>query len=96
MLPGSGCRQEQARPMRCQPTLCFRQSPECADASRCWRAAPGRDRHSSVLLGGVTALCVDAFVWLTSLTHPRLGTSASTWGIFDQGVWLLSRFQTPL
>jgi hypothetical protein len=56
---GTGCRQEQARPMGCQPTPCFRQSPECADASPCWRAAPGRDRQR-VLLGGVTALFVDA------------------------------------
>ena len=57
-------------------------------------AAPGRDRQG-VLLGGVTALFVAAFVWLTWLTHARLGTFGFDLGIFDQGVWLLSRYQTP-
>ena len=37
------------------------------------------------------ALLVDAFVWLTWLTHARFATFGFDLGIFDQGVWLLSR-----
>jgi len=51
---------------------------------------------SGVLLGGMTALFVDAFVWLTWLTHARFGTFGFDLGIFDQGVWLLSRSRIPL
>jgi uncharacterized membrane protein len=41
------------------------------------------------------ALFVGTFVWLTWLTHARFGTFGFDLGIFDQGVWLLSRFQDP-
>ena len=40
-------------------------------------------------------LFVGSFVWLTWLTHARFGTFGFDLGIFDQGVWLLSRFQDP-
>jgi uncharacterized membrane protein len=50
---------------------------------------------SGVLLGGMIALFVGTFVWLTWLTHARFGTFGFDLGIFDQGVWLLSRFQDP-
>jgi uncharacterized membrane protein len=51
--------------------------------------------HSRLLLGGMMALFVGTFVWLTWLTHARFGTFGFDLGIFDQGVWLLSRFQDP-
>jgi uncharacterized membrane protein len=50
---------------------------------------------SSFLLGGMMALFVGTFVWLAWLTHARFGTFGFDLGIFDQGVWLLSRFQNP-
>ena len=50
---------------------------------------------SSVLLGGMITLFVGSFVWLTWLTHARFGTFGFDLGIFDQGVWLLSRFRDP-
>jgi uncharacterized membrane protein len=51
--------------------------------------------ESRVLLGGMLLLFVGSFVWLTWLTHARFGTFGFDLGIFDQGVWLLSRFQDP-
>ncbi|MDF2739229.1 MAG: hypothetical protein K0S88_595 [Actinomycetia bacterium] len=57
------------------------------------RRLPGPD--TGVLLGGMIALFVGTFVWLTWLTHARFGTFGFDLGIFDQGVWLLSRFQDP-
>jgi uncharacterized membrane protein len=50
---------------------------------------------SSFLLGGMMALFVGTFVWLAWLTHARFGTFGFDLGIFDQAVWLLSRFQDP-
>jgi uncharacterized membrane protein len=50
---------------------------------------------SNLLLGGMIALFVGTFVWLTWLTHARFGSFGFDLGIFDQGVWLLSRFQDP-
>jgi uncharacterized membrane protein len=50
---------------------------------------------SRVLLGGMITLFVGTFVWLTWLTHARFGTFGFDLGIFDQGVWLLSRFRDP-
>jgi uncharacterized membrane protein len=50
---------------------------------------------SGVLLGGMIGLFVGTFVWLAWLTHVRFGTFGFDLGIFDQGVWLLSRFQDP-
>ena len=40
-------------------------------------------------------LFVGTFVWLAWLTHARFGTFGFDLGIFDQGVWLLSRFRDP-
>jgi uncharacterized membrane protein len=51
--------------------------------------------HGSFLLGGMLVLFVGTFVWLAWLTHARFGTFGFDLGIFDQGVWLLSRFQDP-
>lgn len=50
---------------------------------------------STILLGGMIALFISTFVWLTWLTHARFGTFGFDLGIFDQGVWLLSRFHDP-
>jgi uncharacterized membrane protein len=50
---------------------------------------------SGLLLGGMIALFVGTFVWLSWLTHARFGTFGFDLGIFDQGVWLLSRFREP-
>jgi len=38
------------------------------------------------------------FVWLTALSvelHRGLNTSAYDFGLYDQGIWLLSRFESP-
>jgi uncharacterized membrane protein len=51
--------------------------------------------NSTLLLGGLIALFVGTFVWLSWLTHVRFGTFGFDLGIFDQGVWLLSRFREP-
>jgi hypothetical protein len=50
---------------------------------------------SNLLLGGMIALFVGTFVWVTWLTHARFGSFGFDLGIFDQGVWLLSRFRDP-
>jgi uncharacterized membrane protein len=50
---------------------------------------------STLVLGGMIAVFIGTFVWLTWLTHARFGTFGFDLGIFDQGVWLLSRFQEP-
>jgi uncharacterized membrane protein len=39
---------------------------------------------------------VATFVWLTWRSHAGFGTFGFDLGIFDQGVWLLSRFRDPL
>jgi uncharacterized membrane protein len=41
------------------------------------------------------AVFVATFVWLTWATHARFGTFGFDLGIFDQGVWLLSRLRDP-
>jgi hypothetical protein len=51
---------------------------------------------SGVLLGEMITLFVGTFVWLTWLTHARFGTFGFDLGIFDQGVWLLSRLRDPV
>jgi uncharacterized membrane protein len=48
------------------------------------------------LVGGLILLFVGTFVWLALLIHARFGTFGFDLGIFDQGVWLLSRFQDPM
>jgi uncharacterized membrane protein len=67
--------------------------PIGAAAQRFMRSMPAP--NSIVLLGGMIAVFIGTFVWLTWLTHARFGTFGFDLGIFDQGVWLLSRFQDP-
>src|SRR4029453_2677508 len=50
---------------------------------------------SRVPLAAMITLFVGTFVWLAWLTHARFGTFGFDLGIFDQGVWLLSRFRDP-
>jgi uncharacterized membrane protein len=59
-----------------------------------WAAIPGR-AGSRLVLAGMIAVFIGTFVWLTWLSHIRFGTFGFDLGIFDQGVWLLSRFQDP-
>jgi uncharacterized membrane protein len=68
-------------------------APSGAAAERSMWSMPAPS--STVLLGGMMALFIGTFVWLTWLTHARFGTFGFDLGIFDQGVWLLSRFQDP-
>jgi predicted membrane protein DUF2079 len=72
--------------------------PSHGDAQAPTDAAVERRRlvpDSSFLLGGMMVLFVGTFVWLTWLTHARFGTFGFDLGIFDQGVWLLSRIRNP-
>ena len=55
------------------------------------RAVP----DSGFLLGGMMVLFVGTFVWMAWLTHARFDTFGFDLGIFDQGVWLLSRVKDP-
>jgi uncharacterized membrane protein len=55
------------------------------------RAVP----DSGFLLGGMLVLFVGTFVWMAWLTHARFDTFGFDLGIFDQGVWLLSRVKDP-
>jgi uncharacterized membrane protein len=50
---------------------------------------------SGFLLAGMMVVFVGTFVWLGWLTHARFGTFGFDLGIFDQGVWLLSRWRDP-
>ena len=49
----------------------------------------------SILLAGMIVLFIGTFVWLPWRIHDRFGTFGFDLGIFDQGVWLLSRFRDP-
>src|SRR5215216_2351453 len=73
-------------------------APGHRDAPAPTGAAEERRRpvpDSNLLLGGMIALFVGTFVWVTWLTHARFGSFGFDLGIFDQGVWLLSRFRDP-
>jgi uncharacterized membrane protein len=48
-----------------------------------------------LLLGGMLVLFVGTFTRQAWLTHARFGSFGFDVGIFDQGVWLLSRHQDP-
>lgn len=52
-------------------------------------------RLSLVLMGEVIVLYVAAFSIWTNRIHDALGTFGFDLGIFDQGMWLLSRFKEP-
>jgi len=53
-----------------------------------------RDPVRSVLLAMVLSWSV-LFIWLGILRHNRFGTNSFDLGIYDQGVWLLSRLKYP-
>jgi uncharacterized membrane protein len=63
-------------------------------AGRQWATTPGR-AGSGLALAGMMVVFVGTFVWLGWLTHARFGTFGFDLGIFDQGVWLLSRWRDP-
>jgi uncharacterized membrane protein len=46
-------------------------------------------------VGGLVALYVVVFGWLTVRQHARFATFGFDMGIHDQGIWLLSRFEEP-
>lgn len=52
-------------------------------------------RLCALTLAVVLVGWVAAFVWQTWTVHARFGTYGFDVGIFDQGVWLLSRLQDP-
>lgn len=52
-------------------------------------------RLCQLVLAVVVAGWVAGFVWQTWTVHARFGTYGFDVGIFDQGVWLLSRLQDP-
>jgi uncharacterized membrane protein len=58
------------------------------------RATPAR-AGAILVLAGMLAVFVATFVWSTWRTHARFGTFGFDLGIFDQGVWLLSRLRDP-
>jgi uncharacterized membrane protein len=47
------------------------------------------------ILGGMVVVWAATFIRLGWLRHTRFGTYGFDLGIYDQGVWLLSRFQEP-
>jgi uncharacterized membrane protein len=55
----------------------------------------GASRLGALTLAVVVVGWVAAFVWQTWTVHARFGTYGFDVGIFDQGVWLLSRLQDP-
>jgi uncharacterized membrane protein len=80
----------QADPTRL-PT--HRPSPDVARGR--WAAATVGGVGSGLVLAGLIAVFIGTFVWLTWRTHAGFGTFGFDLGIFDQGVWLLSRFRDP-
>jgi uncharacterized membrane protein len=61
-------------------------------------APPGaivRDRRARCLLVGATLLYIWLFATWTMRHHDGLGTQAFDFGLYDQGIWLLSRFKRP-
>jgi cytochrome b561 len=60
-------------------------------AGRRWTTTAAR-AGPVLVLAALLAVFVAAFVRLTWRSHARFGTFGFDLGIFDQGVWLLSRF----
>lgn len=67
-----------------------------------WDWAPEADsrpitanRSARLLLLAATAGYIWLFSYWTMRHHDGYGTSAFDFGLYDQGVWLLSRFKTP-
>jgi len=57
-------------------------------------------RHHKISIGAIVAYALVAiyaayFVTLTVRTQMALGTSAFDFGLYDQGIWLMSRGKTP-
>jgi uncharacterized membrane protein len=60
--------------------------------------ALGRVRAMNLWQWGLVAMIAGYTTYFTKVTldvHHGLGTSAYDFGLYDQGVWLLSRFQAP-
>ena len=79
--------------------LVVRVAPGAADAARRGARAVGR-RIARLSIGEwcVIALVAGYTSYMTRVTldvHHGLGTSAYDFGLYDQGVWLLSRFEAP-
>ena len=53
------------------------------------------DTLCALVLGLAMAGFIGAFVWQTWANHERFGSYGFDLGIFDQGTWLLSRFDNP-
>jgi len=54
-----------------------------------------RDRLARILLVAATVGYVWLFAYWTMRNHDGYGTQAFDFGIYDQGLWLLSRFKRP-
>jgi uncharacterized membrane protein len=54
-----------------------------------------RLRRPAVVLGLLVAVYVASFGTLTWAQHVNFGTFGYDMGLYDQGIWLLSRFQDP-
>lgn len=54
-----------------------------------------RDLGARVLVAGVVLAYLALFGWWTMRHHDGMGTQAFDMGLYDQGVWLLSRFKEP-
>jgi uncharacterized membrane protein len=66
-------------------------------AGRRLQAATGQPAETlcNAALGVLMAVFVGAFLYQTWTLHQRFGTYGYDVGIYDQGTWLLSRFQEP-
>jgi len=52
-------------------------------------------RPQSVVVAAMATLFAVYFAFRTTRTHFGLGTSSYDFGLYEQGVWLLSRFKEP-
>jgi uncharacterized membrane protein len=58
-------------------------------------ATAARGRAPAVALGGLIAAYVATFGTLTWFQHENFGTFGYDMGLYDQGIWLVSRFKDP-
>jgi uncharacterized membrane protein len=58
-------------------------------------ATAARSRGPAVAVGALVAAYVATFGTLTFLQHANFGTFGYDMGLYDQGIWLLSRFKDP-
>jgi uncharacterized membrane protein len=58
-------------------------------------AIAARGRGPAVAVGGLTAAYVATFGTLTWFQHANFGTFGYDMGLYDQGIWLVSRFKDP-